>query len=129
MVECSPATRAARVRFPADAKNFFIPLLQNRVFYIALFDPQTWYRPREHYHRPSLARHCNSRCNSSSRVGLIKSKYGQPLETSYIGEGMGGDGGGIAGSLDDIGYIQPPKNCRPRSSRATCPCSAQVRSY
>uniref|UniRef100_A0A182NMB3 FAM110_C domain-containing protein n=1 Tax=Anopheles dirus TaxID=7168 RepID=A0A182NMB3_9DIPT len=43
--------------------------------------------------------------------GLINSKYGQPLETSYIGTGMGmGGGGGIAGSLDDIGYIQPPKN-------------------
>uniref|UniRef100_A0A182LSJ3 Uncharacterized protein n=1 Tax=Anopheles culicifacies TaxID=139723 RepID=A0A182LSJ3_9DIPT len=43
-------------------------------------------------------------------VGLINSKYGQPLETSYIGTGMVGGGGGIAGSLDDIGYIQPPKN-------------------
>ncbi|XP_053676063.1 AF4/FMR2 family member lilli [Anopheles nili] len=44
-------------------------------------------------------------------VSLIGSKYGQPLETSYIGTGMIG-GGGITGggSLDDIGYIQPPKN-------------------
>lgn len=42
---------------------------------------------------------------SPTDVGLINSKYGQPLETSYIGTGMVGGGG-----LDDIGYIQPPKN-------------------